>query len=87
MDHLPAHVLYIMRFNVHWLPHLQPYLMALQLLCALWCVLSLARRCSRSRSYGELYRKLCGPPVVQLEAILNPRPQHEPKLTTELALK
>lgn len=87
MDHLPGYVLHMMRFNVNWLPRLQPYLMALQLLCALWCLLSLARRCSRSHSYGQLYRKLCGAPDVQLETILNPKPQHEPKLSTELALK
>ncbi|XP_023179649.2 scavenger receptor class B member 1 [Drosophila hydei] len=87
MDHLPGYVLHMMRFNVNWLPRLQPYLMALQLLCALWCLLSLARRCSRSHSYGQLYRKLCGAPDVQLETILNPKPQHEPKLNTELALK
>ncbi|XP_064551985.1 uncharacterized protein LOC135437840 [Drosophila montana] len=79
MDHLPGYVLLMLRFNVIWLPRLQPVLMAMQLILALWSLLSLVRRVSRSRSYGELYRKLCGGPDVQLETVLNPQPQHDPK--------
>lgn len=79
MDHLPGFVLLMIRFNVVWLPRLQPVLMALQLFLALWSLLSLVRRVSRSRSYGELYRKLGGGPDVQLETVLNPQPQHDPK--------
>ncbi|EDW02526.1 lysosome membrane protein 2 [Drosophila grimshawi] len=87
MDQLPGFVSGMIRFIVKVVPTLQPILMALQLIAATWCLLSVVRRLCGFCSYAQLYRKICGTANVQLETVLNSKPQHDFKCTTEQAVK
>lgn len=72
MGHLPDYVLVMMRIYVKAMPILQPVLMVLQLLCALWSLFALVRLRRR------LCHKICGTADVQLETVLNPHPNPNP---------